>query len=66
MSIHSTQAMELLTVTEAAEFLKISVPTTRRLQLQRNIPFVKVAGCVRFLKSDLLAYIGKRRVEAIE
>jgi len=39
---------ELLTITEVAEMLKISVPSVRRLQHQRQIPFYKVGGSVRF------------------
>ena len=54
------------TVTEAAEFLKVSVATMRRLQLGRSIPFIKVGGSVRFTKSDILTYIEKQRITAIE
>lgn len=56
---------ELLTVTQAAQFLTVSVPTVRRLQAQRNIPFVKVGGSVRFDKRDLVAYVERCRVESI-
>lgn len=55
----------LLTIPEAARFLKISQPSVRRLQQQREISFLKVGGSVRFLKEDLLSYLRKRRVVAI-
>ena len=58
-------SVQLLDVNEAAEFLKISVPTTRRLQRQREISFIKVGGCVRFAKSDLVGYLKRKRVAAI-
>ncbi len=66
MSINSTDALELLTLAETAGLLRIAVPTLRRLQQQHKIPSVKVGGSVRFLKSDIAAYIAKMRVEAIE
>jgi len=56
---------ELLTVAETAKFLKISVTGVRRLQQRRLMPFIKVGGSLRFARSDLRAYIVKRRVEAI-
>jgi excisionase family DNA binding protein len=57
--------MELLDVTEVAEFLKISASGVRRLQQQRQIPFFKVGGCVRFAKSDIITYLKRRRVAAV-
>jgi excisionase family DNA binding protein len=56
---------EILTVADAANFLKISRTSVRRLQQRRAVPFIKVGGSVRFAKSDLRAFLVKRRVEAI-
>ncbi|MFA6348647.1 MAG: helix-turn-helix domain-containing protein [Candidatus Paceibacterota bacterium] len=56
---------ELLTVVEAAKFLKISVSSVRRLQEQRRIPFYKVGGSVRFARRGLLLFLQKHRVESI-
>ena len=56
---------ELLTVAETAKFLKISVTGVRRLQQRRLMPFIKVGGSLRFARSDLRAYIARRRVESI-
>ena len=58
-------SVQLLDIKEAAAFLRISVPTTRRLQRQREISFIKVGGRVRFAKSDLLAYLRRKRVPAM-
>jgi excisionase family DNA binding protein len=66
MSIEATPASDLLTVPEVAAFLKISVPSVRRLQQRRQIPFVKVGGCVRFTRADIASYLDKRRVRAID
>jgi excisionase family DNA binding protein len=63
-SITFDSSIELVDVTEAAGFLKVSIPTVRRLQQQREISYIKVGGSVRFAKSDLLAYITRRRVAA--
>ena len=57
--------IELLTIDEVAGFLKISASTVRRLQQERHIPFTKVGGSVRFLKSDIVSYLERQRVESI-
>jgi|SRR3989338_3079069 len=57
---------DLLTVMQAAELLKISVTSMRRLQQGRHIPFIKVGGSVRFAMCDIESYLGKRRVESID
>lgn len=61
----SIPTLELLTIHEVARLLKISVSSVRRLQQQRRIPFVKVGGSIRFIKSDLLSYVDRERVESI-
>jgi excisionase family DNA binding protein len=66
MSIDATPVSELLTIPDVAAFLKISIPSVRRLQQRRQIPFVKVGGCVRFMRADVTAYLDKRRVGAID
>lgn len=60
---HST--IELLTIKDVAELFKISVPTVRRLQQLRQLPFIKVGGSVRFAKSDIVEYLKKERIESI-
>ena len=66
MSIELGQSVELLTIAEVAELLKVSVPTVRRLQQQRQIAFHKVKGSVRFTRSDIASYLEKRRVSTID
>jgi len=65
MSIDAYPASGLLTIPDVAELLKISIPTVRRLQQHRQLPFIKVGGCVRFNRSDIAAYLEKRRVRSI-
>ena len=55
----------LLNICEAARVLTVSVPTMRRLQQQRRIPFIKVGHSLRFLKSDLVRYLATSRVASI-
>jgi excisionase family DNA binding protein len=57
--------VELLTIAEVAELLRISVPSVRRLQ-RRRIPFIKIGGSVRFTKDDIMSYLAKQRVEAVD
>jgi excisionase family DNA binding protein len=66
MSIEPDPQLGLLTLTEVAELLRISVPTVRRLQQQRKMPFVKVGGRIRFTRSDIASYLEKRRVRSID
>ena len=57
--------LELLTIKEVVGLLKISPSSVRRLQQGRHLPFIKVGGSVRFDKSDVINYLKKQRVEAI-
>ncbi|OGG50422.1 hypothetical protein A2704_05805 [Candidatus Kaiserbacteria bacterium RIFCSPHIGHO2_01_FULL_54_36b] len=66
MSTDSSKTAELLTIPETAEFLKVSNSTVRRLQQQRQLPFIPVGRSVRFAKDDILSYLQKRRVESID
>jgi len=61
-----TSAIELLTVAEVAKLLKISGPSVRRLQQDRELPFIKVRGSIRITKADLAAYLEKCRVKSID
>jgi excisionase family DNA binding protein len=65
MSIEPDLALELLTIPEVAKLLRISVSGVRRLQQQRHIPFFKVGGGIRFTRSDIAAFLQKRRVNSI-
>lgn len=60
-----SNSINLLTIHEAAKLLTVSVPTVRRLQTQRDIPFVKIGGSVRFDKRDIVAYVTRNRIEPI-
>ena len=65
MPINPDAVIELFTVPEVADMLRVCDETVRRLQHGRRIPFHKVGGRVRFLKSDIVEYIDKQRVEKI-
>jgi excisionase family DNA binding protein len=66
MSIDADPSLGLLTIIEVAKLLRISVSSVRRLQQRRQIPFVKIGGCIRFSKDDLSAYLATRRVQSID
>ena len=65
MPINSSAIAALLTIPEVAELLRISVPSVRRLQQLRLIPFFKVGNGIRFIRNDIMTYLEKNRVEAI-
>lgn len=58
-------SVELLDLKQTAVFLRVSVPTIRRLQQQREVSFIKVGRSIRFAKSDLIDYLTRKRVPAI-
>jgi excisionase family DNA binding protein len=66
MSIDSDPLGELMTLVEAAELLKISLSSVRRLQQKRLISFFKIGGSVRVSKHDVISYLAKHRVEPID
>ena len=65
MLVDSNPTLELLTLTEVADLFKISLSGVRRLQQQRCIPFIKIGGSIRFIKSDVVSYVEQVRVESI-
>ena len=57
---------ELMTLPELAEILRISKNTAYRMVEKRELAFYKVRGALRFLKSDVDAYLKQTRVESKE
>jgi excisionase family DNA binding protein len=66
MSADSSLHIELLTIPEVAEMLKVSKSSVRRLIEQRVIAFAKVGGSIRFNMHDVESYLEKVRVEAAD
>ena len=62
----SMESIELLTIDELAELLKISKSSVRRLQQGRHLPFMKVGGLIRFTKNDIVEFLKEARVEPIK
>lgn len=58
-------ANELLTATEVAKLLRISLSGVRRLREKRCISFIKVGGGIRYAKDDVAAYLSHARVKAL-
>ena len=52
---------QLLTLPEVAQALKVSQKTVRRMVAARRIPCVKIGRSVRFLPSDVAAWVRGRR-----
>lgn len=48
---------ELLTVHEAANYLRIKPSTLRLWRLQGRLPVVKIGGAIRFRREDLNSFI---------
>ncbi len=65
MPTETAQLIELLTIAEVAELLRVSVSAVRRLQQGRHLPFLKIGGSIRFAKDDIVSYLARHRVEAI-
>jgi len=56
---------DVLTTDQAAEFLKLNSNTLRhwRRSADRRVPFHRIGGSVRYLRSDLVAYLAANRTE---
>jgi excisionase family DNA binding protein len=65
MPIDCDPSIDLLTIREAANLLRLSVSGVRRLQRQRRIPFIKLGGSIRFDRRDLVNFLNMKRVRAI-
>lgn len=49
--------MELLTVKEVAELLKLKPGKIYELKAEHKIPYVKIGGALRFRRSDIESWI---------
>jgi excisionase family DNA binding protein len=56
---------EFLTVKEAAEFLRLSVPTVYTLISKSQLPVMKRSGRCYFLKAELTKYLKEGRKKTI-
>lgn len=48
---------EIMVLREACEFLKVSDPTLRKMIRNGEVPYAKVGGTFRFLKSELIRWM---------
>jgi excisionase family DNA binding protein len=55
----------LLTVSQLAEYLQISRRQVYVL-IERDLPFVRVGRCIRFIPADVEAWLRKQSKEPIE
>lgn len=55
----------MMTVDEAAKFLRMRPRHVRRLVAERRIVFYRIGRCVRFSRDDLTAYVNEHRVTPI-
>ncbi len=55
---------ELVTLAEAAEYLRLKISTLRAWRSQRKIPFVKIGGRVMARRADLDTFIAASVVPA--
>ena len=56
--------MTLMTVDEAARYLRYSPSYMRKLVMLNKVPFIKFEKAVRFDKEDLDRFIEEHRVDA--
>jgi len=56
---------DLLDVREAAEYLKVKVPTLRKWRFERRLAVYKIGRNIRFKKGDLDALIQQSLIPAL-
>lgn len=54
--------MELLTVTEVAEMMKVQKNYVYQLKANRQIPYVSINGLLRFKKDEVISWIESHSV----
>ena len=54
----------LLTRQEAAELLRVSIPTLDKLRLTGQLPFIKFNETVRLVREDVLCFLDRNMVIA--
>ncbi len=64
MKQHEHAVTDLLTVSEVAQTLRISVKGVYRLVERRDVPVIRVARQLRFRRSDLEDYLNQNRMPA--
>ena len=52
---------EMFTLKEIAEYLKFSTKTIMRMIQKDEIPYIKISGQWRFIKSDIEAWIVSKK-----
>jgi excisionase family DNA binding protein len=57
---------EVLSFSEAAEFLKVSVRTLRRWVAEKRVPHAKIGGLVRFRRQALLDWLAEEERQTME
>lgn len=57
--------IELLTIEEAAELLKIKKSRLRKAIFRREVKFVKLGALVRFRRSHLIEWIEKATIDSV-
>jgi excisionase family DNA binding protein len=55
------EEVQLLTLSEVSKMLNISEMSVKRLRSSNQLPWVKMGRSVRFLRSDVEAYIKRHR-----
>ncbi len=58
--------MELLTIRQAAKFLKVSVSTLRNMVHHHELPYFKVRRQIRFVRRDLEEWVRLQTEKASE
>ena len=57
---------KLITISETAQILRISVKTLYRWVYERRLPHYKIGSKVCFLEKDIETYIGNTRIDCYE
>ncbi len=60
------KALDLLTISETADLLRVSTKTIYRLVDRRALAFSRVSGALRFSRADIEALLSRGRVESVD
>ena len=66
MSVSFDPIIKMLDKKDLMRFFKVSKSTVERMVRNRQIPFYKIGGTIRFNQDEVVSFMQRNRVETID
>lgn len=64
MSENVASALELLTIEEASQLLKLKISRLRKAVFRREVKYVKIGALVRFKRDHLTEWVDRQTIQS--